>query len=191
MSNIFIFLYGGDSVNGSGEEFDEKEEHIGKYINRLSKDIRYSINGYLLEKGYPMTGEQCRILGFIRFCNDNGSCVYQKDIENSFGIKRSSVASILSNMEKGGYIIREVDKNDARIKKVILTENGQKLQREIGLTIDMIENIITRNMSDKEKKELIRLTQLAISNIEASGLLGDCCGKGREKSKEKETSEQC
>ena len=138
-----------------------------------------------------MTGEQCRILGFIKFCNDNGSCVYQKDIENSFGIKRSSVASILSNMEKGGYIIREVDKSDARIKKVLLTENGQKLQREIGLTINMIEEIIARNMSDKDKSELIRLTRLAISNIESSGLLGDGCGKGKENFKEKETSEQC
>ena len=191
MSNIFYYLSGGDNLNGSAEEFEEKEEHIGKYINRLSKDIRYTINGYLTEKGYSLTGEQCRILGFIRFCNDSGSCVYQKDIENSFGIKRSSVASILANMEKGGYIIREVDSSDARIKKVILTESGQKLQREMGLTIGMIESIITRNMSDKEKNELIRLTRLAISNIESSGLPGEHCGKGRDKFKEKETSEQC
>ncbi|MGN0637658.1 MAG: MarR family winged helix-turn-helix transcriptional regulator [Huintestinicola sp.] len=178
-------------MNGSDEAYPEKEEHIGRYVNRLSKDIRYSINGYLLEKGYSMTGEQCRILGFIRYCNDSGSCVYQKDIENSFGIKRSSVASILANMEKGGYIIREVDKSDARIKKVFLTDEGQKLQTEIGRTIGMIEEMITRNMSDKEKRELIRLTQLAISNIESSGLLGEQCGKGREKFKEKETSGKC
>lgn len=178
-------------MNGSDGAFSEREEHIGKYVNRLSKDIRYSINGYLLEKGYTMTGEQCRILGYIKFCNDSGSCVYQKDIENDFGIKRSSVASILANMEKGGYIIREVDKSDARIKKVLLTDEGQKLQTEIGLTIGMIEEIITRNMSDKEKSELIRLTQLAISNIESSGLLGEQCGKCREKFKEKETSEKC
>lgn len=178
-------------MNGSDGALTEREEHIGRYVNRLSKDIRYSINGYLLEKGYPMTGEQCRILGYIKFCNDSGSCVYQKDIENSFGIKRSSVASILANMEKGGYIIREVDKSDARIKKVLLTDEGQKLQTEIGLTIGMVEEILTSNMSDKEKSELIRLTQLAISNIESSGLLGEQCGKGREKFKEKETSEKC
>ncbi len=184
-------MFGGDKVNCSEGAPTERVEHIGAYVNRLSKDIRYSINGYLLEKGYSMTGEQCRILGFIRYCNDSGSCVFQKDIENSFGIKRSSVASILANMEKGGYIIREVDKSDARIKKVILTDEGQKLQTEMGLTIDMIEDIITRNMSDKEKSELIRLTQLAISNIESSGLLGEQCGKGREKFKEKETSEKC
>lgn len=174
-------------MNGSEVELNEKDEHIGRYVNRLSKDIRYSINGYLLEKGYSMTGEQCRILGYIKYCNDNGKCVYQKDIENSFGIKRSSVASILANMEKGGYIIREGDKSDARIKKVLLTDKGQKLQTEIGLTIGMIEEMITRNMSDKDKSELIRLTKLAISNIESSGLLGE----QREKFKEKETSEKC
>ncbi|WP_455526410.1 MarR family winged helix-turn-helix transcriptional regulator [Huintestinicola sp.] len=178
-------------MTGSEGANPDREEHIGKYINRLSKDIRYAINGYLLEKGYTMTGEQCRILGYIRYCNDHGDCVYQKDIENSFGIKRSSVASILANMEKGGYIVREVDGADARVKKVILTEQGQKLQREMGLTIQMIEGIITQNMSDKDISELIRLTSLAISNIESSGFLGDCCGKGREKSKEKETSDKC
>lgn len=178
-------------MNGSDRAFNESEEHIGKYVNRLSKDIRYSINGYLLEKGYTMTGEQCRILGFIKYCNENGNCVYQKDIENSFGIKRSSVASILANMEKGGYIIREGDKSDARIKKVLLTDEGQKLQMEMGLTIGMVEDIITRNMSDNEKSELLRLTKLAVSNIESSELLGEHIGKSREKFKEKETSEKC
>ena len=178
-------------MTGSEGANPDREEHIGKYINRLSKDIRYSINGYLIEKGYTMTGEQCRILGYIRYCNDHGSCVYQKDIENSFGIKRSSVASILANMEKGGYIVREVDGADARVKKVILTEQGQNLQREMGRTIRMIEDIITKDMSDKDISELIRLTSLAISNLESSGLLGDCCGKEREKSKEKETSDKC
>ena len=191
MSNIFIFFQGGDIVTGSEGANPDREEHIGKYINRLSKDIRYSINSCIIEKGYAMTGEQCRILGYIRYCNDHGSCVYQKDIENSFGIKRSSVASILANMEKGGYIVREVDGADARVKKVILTDRGETLQREMGLTIQMIEGIITRNMSEKEISELIRLTSLAISNIESSGLLGDCGGKCREKSKEKETSDKC
>lgn len=178
-------------MTGSEGANSEWEEHIGKHINRLSKDIRYSINGYLREKGYTMTGEQCRIMGYIKYCNDHGSCVYQKDIENSFEIKRSSVASILANMEKGGYIVREVDGADARVKKVILTEKGQNLQREMGLTIQMIESIIIRNMSEKDINELIRLTSLAISNLESSGLLGECCGKSKDKFKEKETSEKC
>lgn len=160
-------------MNDPYEGEKEPEKHIGKYINRLSKDIRYSINGYISEKGYNITGEQCRILGYIRYWNEKGSCVYQRDIENDFGIKRSSVASILANMEKGGYIVREVDSTDARLKKVMLTENGQNFHKEMGLTIAMVEDILSRGMNESERNELIRLSSLAIDNLEASGLLGN------------------
>ncbi|MBP1546371.1 MAG: MarR family transcriptional regulator [Oscillospiraceae bacterium] len=161
-------------------------EHIGKYVNRLSKDIRYTMNNLISEKGYPLTAEQSRVLGFIQCSTENGSCVHQKDIEKHFGIKRSSVASILSNMEKGGYIFREVDKRDARIKRVILTEKGRELQKEIRLTVDMIEEILSRNMSAEEKSEFIRLTQLALENLKSADISshkGDTDGK--------EFSEKC
>lgn len=144
--------------------------HIGKYVNKLSKDIRYACNSYLVSSGTPITGEQCRLLAYIRGRNEQGECVYQRDIERDFQIKRSSVASILGHLEKGGYIIREIDKDDARIKKVILTESGAELDNALYENILKVEGVISEGMTEEEKDEFLRLLKKAISNIENSSL---------------------
>lgn len=155
-----------NNENVSGEQ----PRHIGKYVNHLSKDIRYACNSYLVNSGADVTGEQCRLLGYIRRRNDSGECVYQRDIEREFMIKRSSVASILGNLEKGGYIKREGDEQDARIKKVIMTEKGTELETSMYRNILRVESIISHGMSEDEKEMFLSLLKRAISNIEGSEL---------------------
>ena len=151
-------------------ENDPAPPHIGKYVNKLSKDIRYACNSYLVSRGASITGEQCRLLGYISCRNERGECVYQRDIERDFQIKRSSVASILGHLEEGGYIIREIDKNDARIKKVIMTESGAELNNALYENILKVEEIISKGMTETEKDEFLRLLKKAIENIENSSL---------------------
>ena len=50
--------------------------------------------------------------------------VYQRDIEREFSITRSTVTNILQLMERKGYIERQSVPQDARLKRLILTEEG-------------------------------------------------------------------
>ena len=50
--------------------------------------------------------------------------IFQKDIEKFFSIGRSTVTNIIQILEKKGYVRRESVEYDARLKKVILTEQG-------------------------------------------------------------------
>ncbi len=146
-------------------------EHIGKYVNQLSRKIRYACNASIVRSGLELTGEQCRLLGYLCCRADRGENVYQKDIERDFEVKRSSVASILSNMEKGGYIERSIDKNDARIKKVIPTEKGRMVNKDMAEIINGIEAVIAMGMNEEEKQMFLVLIRRAISNVQSSGLL--------------------
>lgn len=148
------------------------EEHIGHYINYLSKTIRYAANISLEVGGEYITGEQCRLMSYIsrRLCM--GQTVYQKDIEKEFNVKRSSVTSILSNLEKSGYILRKDDEKDRRTKIIILTEKGVFLSERMEENIARLENVISEGMSMEERAEYIRLTKLAISNVKNSELFG-------------------
>lgn len=147
---------------------DREPRHIGRYVNQLSKEIRYACNSYLVKSGVTVTGEQCRLLGYIRSRTDKGECVYQRDIEREFGIKRSSVASILANLEKGGYIIREGDEKDARLKRVFLTQQGRELDMSMYENILHVESVISRGMSEEETDMFISLLKRALENIENS-----------------------
>lgn len=157
------------------EEKDDRqrneENHIGRYVNHLSKTIRYAMNSFINKQGEDITMEQCRIISYISRRNARGEAVYQKDIENDFGVKRSSVASILANMEKNGYIVRNVGERDARVKLVSLTEKGMSREKQMYENICTLEAIIARGMTEAEQVEFIRLIKLAVNNVESSEIL--------------------
>ena len=114
-------------------EYDRREswekEHGGapvKCILDVSKNIRYFFDLAMSESG--LTSIQSRILGHLRHAEEEGKCVFQREIEDVFRIKRSSVTSVLQTLEKKGLVVRESIPEDARVKKLVLTEEARKMQ---------------------------------------------------------------
>lgn len=50
--------------------------------------------------------------------------IFQKDIEQEFSISRATVSNLVQLVEKKGYISREAISEDARLKKLVLTNKG-------------------------------------------------------------------
>lgn len=114
-------------------EYDRREswekEHGGapvKCILDVSKNIRYFFDLAMSESG--LTSIQSRILGHLRHAEEEGRCVFQREIEDVFRIKRSSVTSVLQTLEKKRLVVRESIPEDARVKKLVLTEEARKMQ---------------------------------------------------------------
>ena len=62
----------------------------------------------------------------IKYLHDNQRAdVFQKDIEKDFHIARSTVTSLVKQMEGEGYIARVGVERDSRLKKIILLEKGK------------------------------------------------------------------
>jgi len=115
------------------EKYDRREswekEHGGapiKCILDVSKNIRYFFDLATAENG--LTSIQTRILGHLRHAEEEERSVFQREIEDVFRIKRSSVTSVLQTLEKKGLIVRESILEDARVKKLVLTEKARKMQ---------------------------------------------------------------
>ncbi len=83
--------------------------------------------------------------------------VFQKDIESSFGIARSTVTNILKLMEKKGYIVRKSVASDARLKKLVLIEKGEEIHAKIEKVIDENETQLNNILTDEERKTFIYL----------------------------------
>jgi len=94
----------------------------------------------------------------IRYLHSNMSKdVFQKDIEEKFTIRRSTVTGVLQSMERNGYIIRETVPYDARLKKIVLTEKAINLHDQVMLEIEEFEKRITRNVSEEELEIFIQI----------------------------------
>jgi DNA-binding MarR family transcriptional regulator len=132
----------------------DKEIHIGKEIIILSNKIHRAIGKEAAQ--YGVTSVQARIIGFI-YRESSKRNIFQRDIEEEFNIRRSSVTSVLQLMEKNGYIIRKSVCEDARLKKLVLTEKGLEIQKNVHDSIIKFEKTLRAELSDDEIDTFINL----------------------------------
>lgn len=122
-------------------------KHVGRQINILSHKIKRRIGKVGLE--YGISGMQAKILGFI-YINSSKKDIFQKTIEEEFDIRRSSVTSVLTLMEKNELIKRSSVSEDGRLKKIILTDKGIEVNKLVYKEIVKIEEIISNILSKDE-----------------------------------------
>ena len=119
----------------------------GKVINRISNRLRR--RSAALQETLGMSGAQGNILNFILVEGQKHS-IYQKDIEKYFGICRSAVTNIIQTLEKKGYICRASVANDARLKKVMLTEKGRENHEKLGEIFQKMDAQLEEGITEKE-----------------------------------------
>lgn len=132
----------------SADEFTRvrKVGHVIRELNRNFKR-RFLLQGTQagLDEVTIMHGW---IMGYLH-CNENRD-IYQKDIESDFGIRRSSVTSLVQMMEKKGYICRKTVPDDARLKKICLTNEGKDTAIQIWHTLEQMEELMLDGIDEQE-----------------------------------------
>ena len=96
-----------------------------------------------------ITGVQSRVMYYILAKYADGP-VYQRDVENAFGLSRSTATGILQLMERDGLILRESVARDARLKSLIPTDKAVRLGEQIKNSLYQTEECLTRGLSDTQ-----------------------------------------
>ncbi len=119
-------------------------------IKSLNNQIRrYFERTAILENDANLTGMQYAILGFL--AEQSGRTdVYQKDIEAEFNIRRSTASGMLKLLEKEGFIIRENDSEDTRLKRIIMSDRAKELNKVARANMEKLQVLLTRGISDEE-----------------------------------------
>ena len=118
---------------------------IFRKINQFSR-----ANG--VEQATPMHGW---IIEYLYRHRD--TAVFQRDIEREFSITRSTVTNILQLMERKGYIERQSVPQDARLKKLVLTEEGTRFHEKTMLSFHQTDDFVAGLLTEEENAELLRL----------------------------------
>ncbi len=101
---------------------------------------------------------QAKILGFI-YNNSSKIDIFQKTIEEEFDIRRSSVTSVLTLMEKNELIKRVSVSEDARLKKIIITDKGLEIHKLVYKEIEEIEYLIKDTLAADELEIFINILE--------------------------------
>ncbi len=103
----------------------------------------------------------------IRFFEENSHRdVFQKDFEEFFSIRRSTATQILKLMEKNGLIVRECHANDARMKKITLTDKAHKYHKMIVNDIENREKRMLNGISKEDLESFFFVLDKIKSNLE-------------------------
>lgn len=127
----------------------EKDRKIGPEIHRTDLKLSRNLSAHVRKFGVD---EVTMMHGWIiRYLYENREQdIFQKDIEQRFAVGRSTVTNLLQLMEKKGFIRRESVKQDARLKKVILTEKGIESQESFEDIVEHIEEELSEGISEEE-----------------------------------------
>lgn len=111
-------------------------------------------NGVLFAE-YGITPVQMDALVFIKVQNKNGKKVCQKDVEKYLRLRASSVSTLLTALEKKGFLNRTVSDGDARTKYLTLTENGVLICNKNKILIDKCDGLVQSALNEDEQEIFI------------------------------------
>lgn len=95
---------------------------------------------------------QSRVLGYVYFQSERGKKVFQRELEEEFKIRKSSVTSVIQILEKKGLIRRTGVPGDARKKELVLTGQGITVQKTVLDRLDRLESMVNQTLGEEERK---------------------------------------
>lgn len=125
-------------------------------IHRLDNQVKRNLDKIALK--HDLTGIQAFFLKYL-YDNSSNRDIFQRDLEKIFDIRRSSVSTMISSLEKKGYIRRESIPTDKRINKIVLTEAGLKTHIEVDSDVKKYKESMLENFSDQEIELLYDLLE--------------------------------
>ncbi len=145
----------------------KRENEVGFVLRRLSNLIKRDVESSKLKLGLdPITGVNGWAIGY--FYDNRKNDIFQKDFENKFSIRPSTASNILKTMEQKGLIERVSVENDARLKKIILTERAVEIHKNVMKEIDAREARLKKGISNEDLDVFFRVMEKLTANMEDS-----------------------
>lgn len=81
----------------------------------------------------------------------------QRELAEKIGITPPSMTVALRKLEDQGYIVKEPDKEDQRIIRILLSDKGKECIEELKEIMDSMEELLFQGISPEEKMFFRRL----------------------------------
>lgn len=136
------------------------DKHAARYVSKLSNKLRRKIDAFSSRE--RMSGAEGRVLHYLLIQSGD---VFQKDIEEEYSLRPSSATELLKKMEGHGLIRREPLERDARMKRIVVSEEGQRYRGQVMEDITRLEEELTRGIPKQDLEVFFRVIEKMMDNI--------------------------
>lgn len=135
-------------------------KHAARYVSKLSNKLRRRIDAFSCRD--RMSGAEGRGLHFL--LTQQGD-LFQKDIEEEYSLRPSTATELLKKMERHGLIRREPMPGDARMKRIVISEEALGYRQQVLQDILQLEEELTRGIPEKDLDVFFRVIEQMMDNI--------------------------
>lgn len=142
----------------------EEKKSIGHEVKVVSNLIKRSLaQTAAFDNLEHLTGTHGWVIKYLYDHRDRD--VYQRDLETDFSVRRSTITGIIQIMEKNGLVVRESVKNDARLKKLVLTEKAIQIHFMVEETIKEFDKNLCHGITEEEMEVFFRVMEKMKDNL--------------------------
>ena len=121
--------------------------------NRLLRLYMIQTQRFIMQQtsSLDVTPQQAHTMAYIK----KHPGLIQRELSDFFHLRNASVTNMLKNLERDGLIVRKVDPNSARNKRIYLTEKGEKIAQVIDDQMDNLNQQIIDRLDERDIDNLL------------------------------------
>lgn len=152
----------------TAEKNNKQRPPIGVVVRNLSRVISRRADECTGRKYLEsLTGTNGWIIGFLARNSDRP--IYQKDIEETFSVRRSTVSRVVSLMEQKGLVERRTSDSDGRLKELHLTDRAWEIHKKIQSDLDLMEEKLRGDIPEEELEVFFTVAKKMMNNLGDDG----------------------
>ncbi len=132
-------------------------------VHRMHKN---AIRTAMTQRGLQNVG-QPKVILLLASLQEGG--ITQLELANAIGISSSTMTASLKSLERQGYVARRTDCQDARCKRVVITDKGLAAVNDCRQAIDDVDNQLLSGFSPEEVDTVRRYFRRMMQNLESIG----------------------
>lgn len=140
------------------------EQSISIALRALEHAVSRKAEMIIGDRGsYALSSTHIWVLAFLAQHQEQD--IYQKDLEAHFGFTRSTASKLVNRLEERNLVQRHPVPHDARLKKLILTDDARKLIEELTIRSREFEAVLTAGFTTEEKAQIKRYLERLKNNL--------------------------
>jgi DNA-binding MarR family transcriptional regulator len=144
----------------------ELSNNLSRLLREFAKDFENRILGKLQASGY----QDIRPSHSAVFANLGMGAVRVTELAERAQVTQQAMGKMLKEIERMGYVARDVDSMDKRAKEIRLTGKGIKLAEDSMLIVDQVRREYAQEIGEEDLVQLEHMLRKAVNKINLSYL---------------------
>lgn len=142
------------------------KENVINYLKNLDISIKKKMFFYGKKANITNPPSPLQVRIFMYLYNHDKEVVSPTDLVKALNVSKVAISEALMKMENNGNIIIKESENDGRKKVLTYTKKARKCMEDMMKTINILNDEITKNISDEELEVFINVLKKMRENLE-------------------------